>query len=64
MDPAGITMRDAKSYGSIFLDGNDRKPLTRLFFNTSQKYLGVFDAGRNYDRKPIDDNGIYQFADH
>lgn len=64
VDPARITMRDAKSYCSIFLDDNNRKPIARLFFNTKQKYIGVFDDNRNCERKPIDDlNGIYQFAD-
>lgn len=64
VDPSRITMRDAKSYCSIFLDDNNRKPVARLFFNTKQKYLGVFDEKRNCERKPIDDlNGIYQFTD-
>ena len=35
-------MRDTKSYCGILLDDNNRKPICRLRFNHSQKYLGVF----------------------
>ncbi|MBW3091202.1 type I restriction endonuclease [Bifidobacterium miconisargentati] len=64
VDPARVTMRDAKSYCAILLDDNNRKPIVRLFFNTKQKYIGLFDENHKCERKPIDDlNGIYQFAD-
>lgn len=64
VDPARITMRDAKSYCSIFLDDNNRKPICRLFFNTRQKYLGLFDENKNCTREPIESlNDIYRFAD-
>ena len=57
-------MRDAKSYCSIFLDDNNRKPICRLFFNTRQKYLGLFDENKNCTREPIENlNDIYRFAD-
>ena len=38
----------------ILLDDNNRKPICRLGFNTKQKYVGVFDAGKKEDRIPID----------
>lgn len=64
VDPERITMRDAKSYCSIFLDDNNRKPIARLFFNTKQKYIGLFDENKNVTRHPIDSlNGIYAFTD-
>ena len=64
VDPARITMRDAKKYCAIFLDDNNRKPVARLFFNTKQKYIGLFDAEKKCERQPIDDlNGIYAFAE-
>lgn len=64
VDPSRITMRDAKSYCAIFLDDNNRKPVVRLFFNTKQKYLGLFDENHNCTKVPIDDlNGIYSFAE-
>lgn len=63
-DPARITMRDAKKYCAIFLDDNNRKPVARLFFNTKQKYVGVFDENRDCQRMSIDDlNGIYQYSE-
>lgn len=64
VDPERITMRDAKSYCSIFLDDNNRKPVARLFFNTKQKYIGLFDENKNVTRHPLGSlNGIYAFAD-
>ena len=64
VDPARITMRDAKTYCAVFLDDNNRKPVARLFFNTKQKYIGLFDEDRKCERRPIDDlNGIYAFAE-
>jgi predicted type IV restriction endonuclease len=49
-----ISARDVKSYFGILLDNNNRKPLCRLYFNTSQKYVGLFDKGKqNEERVPI-----------
>lgn len=59
-----VTMRDQKSYCAILLDDNNRKPICRLWFNTSQKYLGTFDADKNETRNPIDlVDDVYQHAD-
>ena len=47
------------------LDDNNRRPLVRLHFNTSQKYVGLFDEDKNETRHPIDTlDEIYKFADH
>ncbi|PCI27093.1 MAG: restriction endonuclease [SAR324 cluster bacterium] len=43
IDPSRITLRDTKSYCGILLDDNNRKPVCRLHFNSSQKQIGVFD---------------------
>ena len=65
VDPARITMRDAKSYCSIFLDDNNRKPICRLFFNTKHKYLGLFDENKNCSREPINGlNDIYKYSEN
>jgi hypothetical protein len=37
-----IAMRDSKTYCGILLDDNNRKPICRLWFNRSQKYVGIF----------------------
>lgn len=42
-----ITMRDAKSYCSIFIDDNNRKPICRLYFNAkSSRGIGVFNSDK------------------
>src|SRR5690606_2214904 len=39
-----ITMRDAKSYCSVIVDNNNRKPICRLYFNSpTTKNIGIFD---------------------
>ncbi|APZ93607.1 type I restriction endonuclease [Fuerstiella marisgermanici] len=49
-----VVMRDTKSYCGVLLDDNNRKPICRLHFNGSKKYLGMFDADKNETRNPID----------
>lgn len=60
-----ITMRDAKTYCSIFVDDNNRKPICRLHFNAkSARWIGLFDASKTEVRHQIDDlSDIYKFAD-
>jgi hypothetical protein len=60
-----ITMRDAKTYCSIFVDDNNRKPVCRLYFNgKNARFIGVFDAAKNEERHQIDDlSDIYKHAD-
>jgi len=41
--PNRVVHRDTKSYFGILLDDNNRKPICRLHFNSSQKYIGLFD---------------------
>jgi predicted type IV restriction endonuclease len=56
-------MRDAKSYCAVLIDDNNRKPLVRLHFNRSVKYIGIFD-GDNEDKLLIDSlDQIYEYAD-
>jgi hypothetical protein len=49
-----IVPRDTQSYFGVLLDDNNRKPIARLHFNRSQKYLGVFDSDKKETRHPID----------
>lgn len=46
IDPSRVDLRDAKSYCSVLVDNNNRKPLARLHFNRSQRYIGLFDGDR------------------
>lgn len=49
-----VTMRDAKSYCSVFVDDNNRKPVCRFYFNSkSVKYVGIFDAAKVEDKRQI-----------
>lgn len=58
-----IFMRDQKSYCGILVDNNNRKPLARLHFNRSIKYIGLFD-GEKEERVRIDTlDEIYNQAD-
>lgn len=37
----------------MLLDDSNRKPICRLWFNASQKYIGLFDAAKAETRVPI-----------
>ena len=64
VDPKRICSRDVKSYFGILLDDNNRKPICRLWFNRSQKYLGVFDKDKNEQRIAIAEvDDLFQYAD-
>lgn len=60
-----ITMRDAKSYCSIFVDDNNRKPVCRLHFNAKNgRSIGLFDSAKVETRQQMEDlSDIYNFAD-
>jgi hypothetical protein len=64
IDPKRVAMRDVRSYCGILLDDNNRKPICRLRFNTSQKHLGLIDENKNEEMVPIDDvDDIFKYAD-
>ncbi|POU72981.1 restriction endonuclease [Leclercia sp. LSNIH6] len=64
LDAPRITHRDTKSYFGILVDDNNRKPICRLHFNRTQKYIGLFDIEKNETRHPIASvDDIYSFAD-
>jgi len=58
-----IFFRDTQSYFGILLDDNNRKPLCRLHFNSSNKYVELFHNGKDNGEKQalqsLDD--IYKF---
>jgi predicted type IV restriction endonuclease len=43
VDPNRISIRDSLSYCSVLLDDNSRKPIARMYFNSPNKQLGLFD---------------------
>lgn len=60
-----ITMRDARSYCSVFVDDNNRKPVCRLYFNSkNSKSVGIFNAEKVESRHQIDElSDIFKYAD-
>jgi len=64
VDAGRVVMRDTQSYCGVILDNTNRKPICRLHFNRTQKYLGVFDEAKKETRHPISSlDEIYGFAD-
>lgn len=64
VDAKRIVQRDTQSYFGILLDDNNRKPLCRLHFNRTQKYLGLFDGDKKETRHLLESlDDIYKFAD-
>lgn len=65
VDAKRIVQRDTQSYFGILLDDNNRKPICRLHFNRSQKYIGIFDEEKNETRHAINSiDDIYEYSDH
>ena len=48
-----VAIRNTKRYCGILLDDNNRKPICRLHFSSSQKYIGIF-SEKKEDRIKID----------
>ncbi len=48
-----IAFRDTQSYFGILLDDNNRKPLARLHFNFSKKYIELFHQGKDSGEKKL-----------
>lgn len=64
IDAERIVHRDTKSYMGILLDDNNRKPICRLRFNSSTKYIGIIDTDKNettHALERLDD--IYKYAE-
>ena len=59
-----IVYRDTQSYFGILLDDNNRKPLCRLHFNGSKKYIGIFDETKKETKELITKlSDIYSFEE-
>lgn len=64
IEPDRVVMRDVVSYCGIILDDNNRKPICRLHFNTSQKYLGLFDENKKEEKIAIEKlDDIFQYTE-
>ena len=61
-DITRVAQRDTQSYFGILLDDNNRKPICRLHFNSSNKYIETFDSekkGTKHQLASLDD--IYKY---
>lgn len=58
-----IAFRDTQSYFGVLLDDNNRKPICRLHFNASIKYLELFNNGKdNSERMQLESvDNIYDY---
>ena len=64
LDPNRIIMRDTASYCGILLDDNNRKPICRLHFNGTQKFVTIMGAEKVQERIAIEQlNDIFRHAD-
>ena len=64
IDPDRISQRDRIHYFGILFDDNNRKPICRLHFNTSQKYIGLFDNNKKEEKIAIDClKDIYKYSE-
>ena len=65
VDADRITYKDNRTYFAVLLDGNNRKTICRLHFNSSQKYVSLTVPRGDYTRYPLErlDN-LYDFEEH
>ncbi len=64
IDPSRIVIRDQKSYCGVLVDDNNRKPLVRLWFNSSNvRYLGLFDGDIEEKVRISGPTDLYRFAE-
>lgn len=63
IDVKRINYRDTQSYFGVLVDDNNRRPICRLHFNRTQKYIGLFDENKVEKRHPIGSlDDLYQFT--
>lgn len=64
IDSKRITIRDKINYCGVLLDDNSRKPIARMYFNSSNKHLGLFDGLKQEEKIPIETvDDIYKYKD-
>ncbi|MDP4270937.1 MAG: type I restriction enzyme HsdR N-terminal domain-containing protein [Bacteroidota bacterium] len=64
IESSRIYHRDTQSYFSVLIDDNNRKPICRLYFNSSKKYIAFLDEAKKeqkYELSSLDD--IYSYEE-
>ena len=65
VDPQRVTIKDYLNHCNILLDNNRKQPICRLYFNSTQKKVGLIDDGRELEKVPLNAIGdLFDFADH
>lgn len=63
LESSRITYRDAQSYFAIFADDNNRRPICRLYFNSSNKRISTFNANKEETKYSIENlDDIFKYA--
>jgi len=64
IDIERITIRDARTYCSVFADDNNRRPICRFYFNAKTvKHIGLFSPDKTEEKVEISDlSDIYRLA--
>nr|WP_320118198.1 type I restriction endonuclease [uncultured Marinifilum sp.] len=64
VDIERIIARDTQSYYGVLLDDNNRKPICRLHFNSTNKYLGIINENKKEEKILLNNlNDIYLYSD-
>jgi hypothetical protein len=64
VEPNRVAMRNLRTYCGIFLDNKNNKPICRLWFDGSKKWLGLYDEKKKEEKVALSElDDIYQFAD-
>ena len=64
VDVSRIAYRDAQTYFSVLLDDNNRKPICRMYFNTSTKYVATIDDEKKDVKHIIESlDDLYNYTD-
>ena len=58
-----IILRDRQTYCGILLDDNSRKPICRLHFNGSKKYIGLFDNQKDQRERLAEERVLLEHMD-
>jgi predicted type IV restriction endonuclease len=53
VDLSRVFYRDTQSYFGILLDDNNRKPIARLYFNGTKKYISIFTSDKKEEKIPV-----------
>lgn len=59
-----VHYRDVESYFGILFDDNNRKPICRIYLNTSNHYIGIIDEQKKETKHPIETlDDIYTYEE-